>query len=121
MGIYTQHAFELYLNGEQVLTGTASTEAAYHRISLPIHQLPSGSIVVAASVHATEACTDDFKGFFGFIVPTSNRIFDGSCDSNHADDITTEGMANAYDNHRNTKWYASALPAYNTYSSAAGW
>lgn len=115
MGIYTQHAFELYLNGEQVLTGTAGTEAAYHRISLPIHQLPSGSIVVAASVHATEACTDDFKGFFGFIVPTSNRIFDGSCDSNHADDITTEGMANAYDNHRNTKWYASALPAYNTY------
>lgn len=119
LGVYTEFDYELYFNGEQVLSGEAITGAVYNRISFPIHKLPSDSVVIAVAIHdATDA--DLFKGFFHFITPTSNRVFDGSCNSNHPADVSTEGMAMAFDNNRNTKWYASSLPAYDTYIYESG-
>lgn len=119
LGVYTEFEYELYFNGEQVLSGDAITGAVYNRISFPIHKLPSESVVIAVAIHdATDE--DYFKAFLHFIAPSSNRVFDGSCSSNHQADSSTEGMAMAYDNNRNTKWYASSLPAYDTYIYESG-
>ena len=120
VGIRTGYGYVLYVNGEQVLTVSAEEATAdtttYHRISFPIDTLPSsGKVTIAAEVifpAEHEALTDDFAGFAMLVLKSSVRSFEGVANSDHPADLSGEGMANAFDGDRRTKWTAMSLPAY---------
>ena len=130
IGVYTKYGFIVYVNGVEVSRGnlpdtvTADTPcsatsdaAAYRRISLPVHTLPTGTLVIAVEIHFSDSHAeeaDEFAGFFTFVAASSIRNFGASYDSNHEIDVSGEGMANAFDNDFRTKWTAMGLPAYNT-------
>ena len=118
VGIRTGYGYVLYVNGEQVLTVSAEEATAdtttYHRISFPIDTLPSsGKVTIAAEVifpAEHEALTDDFAGFAMLVLKSSVRSFEGVANSDHPADLSGEGMANAFDGDRRTKWTAMSTP-----------
>ena len=120
VGIRTGFGYVLYVNGEEALSLSAESATGvtttYHRISFPIDTLPaSGKVTVAVEVifpAEHEALTDDFAGFVLLVLKSSVRSFEGEASSDHPADLSGEGMANAFDGDRRTKWTAMSLPAY---------